>query len=52
VKPYYEDDEDQEPVYDLGTLTWSKSCPCVDAMQVDPECPYHGRLRDAEGDAS
>ena len=33
-----------EPLYDLNTKTWSKTCPCITQTQVDPECEWHGRL--------
>lgn len=32
-----------------GTRALDISCPCVLAMQQDPECPWHGRKED-DGD--
>ena len=32
-----------EPLYNLETHTWDKTCPCIRAEQRDPECPWHGR---------
>lgn len=33
-----------EPVYDLASKTWDKTCPCVEAMQTDPDCEWNGRI--------
>jgi hypothetical protein len=35
--------EQGEPLYDLASKTWDKTCPCIEAMQVDPDCEWHGR---------
>lgn len=38
-----------EPTYDTRTRGWSHLCQCIQAEQLDPECPWHGREARWEG---